>query len=79
MTAPDSRDRLVLIGMGFLGLLGPALILVVTLGALVFFGDLALGRITPVEFLELYLIELVLFAAVAYGIYRLIFWLVKDQ
>jgi hypothetical protein len=76
---PESRDRLVLIAIGFLVLLAPALILVITLGTLVLFGDLALGRLTPVEFLELYLIDLVLFFVLAYGVYRLTLWLVKRQ
>jgi hypothetical protein len=76
---PDSRDRLVLIAIGLLVLLAPALILVITLGTLALFGDLALGRLTPVEFLELYLIDLVLFFVLAYGVYRLTLWLVERQ
>lgn len=76
---PDSRDRLVLIAIGLLVLLAPALILVVTLGTLVLLGDLAFGQLTPVEFLELYLIDLVLFFVLAYGVYRLTLWLVKRQ
>ncbi|WP_152042566.1 hypothetical protein [Salinigranum salinum] len=79
MIPPDSRDRLVLIAIGLLVLLAPALILVITLSTLVLFGDLALGRLTPVEFLELYLIDLVLFSVLAYGVYRLTLWLVERQ
>lgn len=79
MIPPESRDRLVLLGIGLLVLLGPVLILVLTLGALVFFGDLVLGRLTPVEFLELYIIELLLFAGFGYGIYRLTLWLVVHK
>jgi hypothetical protein len=76
---PDSRDRLVLIAIGLLVLLAPALILVVTLSTLVLFGDLAFGRLTPLEFLELYLIDLVLFFVLAYGVYRLTLRLVERQ
>lgn len=77
MGSPDSRERLVLVGIGLLMLLGPVSILVVTLAALVFFGDLALGRITPIEFLELYIIDLILFVGLGYGVYRLTLRLVK--
>lgn len=79
MMSPGSRDRLVLLATGLLVLLGPVLILVLTLGALVFFGDLALGQVTPVELLELYVIELVLFIGFAYGIYRLTLYLVVHR
>ena len=43
MIPPESRDRLVLISIGFLVLLAPALILVITLGTLVLFFVLAYG------------------------------------
>lgn len=79
MISSESRDRLVLLAIALLVLLGPVLILVLTLGALVFFGDLVLGQVTLVEFLELYLLELLLFIGFAYGIYRLNLWLVVHQ
>jgi hypothetical protein len=79
MIPPESRDRLGLLAIGLLVLLGPVLILVLTLAALVFFGDLVLGRLTPVEFLELYIIELLLFTGFGYGIYRLTLWLVVHK
>ncbi len=79
MIRPESRDRIVLLAIALLVLLGPVLILVLTLGALVYFGDLVLGRVTLVEFLELYIIELLLFTGFAYVIYRLTLWLVVHQ
>lgn len=79
MLPPDSREHLVLLGIGLFLLLGPVLILVLTLGALVLFGDLALGRITPVEFLELYILDLILFVVFAYGVYRLTLWMVEHR
>lgn len=62
---PDSRDYLVLLVIGLLVVLGPVVVLALTLGALVLFGDLALGRITPVEFLELYVLDLVVLVVLA--------------
>ena len=79
MLPSNSRDRLVLLVAGLLVLFGPVLILAFTLGALAFFGEPALSRLTPVEFLELYLIDLALFAGFGYGIYRLTLWLVEDR
>jgi hypothetical protein len=79
MISPDSRDRLVLLVVGVLVLLGPVLILVLTLGTLILFGDLAVGEITPVEFLELYILDLLLFVVLAYGIYRLTLWMVEHR
>ena len=79
MFSPDSRDRLVLLVAGLLVLLGPAVVLVFTLGALALFGELALGRLTTVEFLELYLLDLALFLGFGYGIYRLTLWLVEHR
>jgi hypothetical protein len=71
MSADDSRDRVVALAYGVLILLSPAVILVLTLGFLTFTGDLVLGRVTPLEFLELYIIELVVLAGFGYGLYRL--------
>lgn len=79
MIGPESRHRLILLAIGLLVLLGPVIILIATLGVLVFLGDLAVGRITPIDFLELYLIDLVLTVGLAYGIYRLTLWLVVHQ
>lgn len=79
MKPTDSRERLVLFAIGLLILLGPVLILAVTLEILILFGDLELSQITLVEFIELYIIDLVLFSGLAYGIYRLILWLIEHQ
>lgn len=74
-----SRERFIVFAIGFLVLLGPMLILVLTLAALVLLGDLALGRISLFDFLELYIIDLTLFVGLAYGIYRLTFWVVETR
>ncbi len=79
MTASNSRDRLVLLAVGVLVLLAPAVILLLTLGVLALLGELALGDLTPVEFLELYVVDLVVLAGLAYGIYRLTRWAVTRQ
>lgn len=79
MGSSDSRDRLVLLGIGLLVLLGPVVIIVLTLGALVLFGALAVGDVTFVELVELYLLELVLFVGFSYGVYRLSLWLIRNQ
>jgi uncharacterized membrane protein len=63
---------------GLLIVLGPVLILVFTLGTLTLFGDLIVGQLTFIELLELYLIELVAFLGLAYGIYRLTLWAVQE-
>lgn len=79
MLSPDTRDRLTLLTIGLLVVLGPVLILGFTLGVLVLFGELAIGQLTPIEFLELYVIELLLFVAFAYAIYRLTLWTVINK
>jgi hypothetical protein len=73
MAPPISRDYLVLFAVGCLVLLGPARILGGT------FGDLALGRISLVHFLERYVLDLFLFVVLAYGVYRLTLWLVRHR
>ena len=65
--------------VGLLVVLAPALVLALIVGFLVLTGDLVLGRITPLEFLELYIIDLVLVVGVGYSVYRLTLWLVKDR
>ncbi|WP_436909872.1 hypothetical protein [Halosimplex marinum] len=67
----DIPDHIVLILMGILVILAPAVILGLTLEFLVLTGDLVLGRVTLVELLELYLIDLVAVSVVAYLVYRL--------
>jgi hypothetical protein len=75
----SSRNRLFLLAVGLVVVLGPVVILVLTLSALVLLGDLTLGQVTLVEFLELYLIDLVVFVVLAYGVYRLTLWLVEHE
>jgi hypothetical protein len=75
----SSRDRLILVLTVLVVLFAPILIMASMLGLLILTGDLVLGRITPIEFLELYVIELVLFVVFAYGIYRLTIWLVEHR
>jgi hypothetical protein len=79
MFPDDSQDRIVFLVLGLLVLLAPVVLLVLTLGFLVITGDLVLGRVTPVQFLELYLIDLTVLLVVGYGVYRLTLWLVADR
>lgn len=79
MLSPDSRDQFVLLLVGIFVLLAPVLIIALTLGALVIFADLVLGRITPVELLELYILDLLLFVVLAYGVYRVTLWMVVHR
>ena len=79
MSPVDSRDRLVVLAIALLVILAPALVLALTVGFLVFTGDLVLGRVTPLEFLELYIIDLILIAGVGYAVYRLTLWLVENR
>ena len=79
MSPVDSRDRIVVLVIALLVVLAPALLLALTVGVLVLSGDLVLGRITLLEFLELYIIDLVLIAGVGYAVYRLTLWLVKNR
>jgi len=79
MAPLGSRDRVVVLAIGLLVILAPALLLALTVGFLVLTGDLLLGRLTLLEFLELYIIDLVLFAVAGYGIYRLTLWTVGNR
>ena len=67
---PLRRTKLVVVGV--LLLLVPALILVATLGFLLVAEGLVLGELSLLELLELYVIELLLIAAIAYALYRLL-------
>lgn len=75
----DSRDRVIVLAIGLLVILAPALLLALTVGFLVLSGDLVLGRLTPLEFIELYIIDLLLFAGAGYGVYRLTLWTVENR
>lgn len=71
MLSPESQRRVTLVGIGLLLLPGPVAILVLTVGFLLPTGDLIRGRVTPLEFPELSIIDALLFDGLAYGIYRL--------
>jgi TRAP-type mannitol/chloroaromatic compound transport system permease small subunit len=66
------RRRIKLVVVGVLLLLVPALILVATLGFLLVAEGLVIGELSLLELLELYVIELLLIAAIAYALYRLL-------
>jgi len=79
MAPVESRDRVVVLVIALLVILAPALLLALTIGFLILTGDLVLGRVTPLEFLELYIIDLILIAGVGYAVYRLTLWLVANR
>ncbi|QLG62754.1 hypothetical protein [Halorarum salinum] len=79
MVRSDLADRLVVLAIGLLIVLGPVVLLVLTLGFLMVTGDLLVNQVTPVEFLELYVIDLLLFSAFGYGVYRLTLTLVESH
>lgn len=79
MALKDISDASVVIAIGFLVLLAPVVIIAMTVGLLVYTGDLILQGVTPLVFLELYLIEIAVFAAFTYVIYRLTKVLVVHQ
>jgi len=79
MPISPSQKRIALLVIGLVILFAPALFVVATLEFLILSGDLALNEITLLEFLELYLIDLVLFVVLGYGVYRVTFWLIQNQ
>lgn len=79
MLSGGSRDRLILLAYALLILFAPIAILTLTLGFLSLTGDIVLGELTPLEFLELYIIELVLIVGFGYGIYRVTLWVVEHR
>jgi len=79
MSQSGQRNTLVVLLVGLFLLFAPALFVVATLEFLILSGDLVLSEISPLEFLELYIIDLALFAGVGYGIYRLTLWVVTNR
>jgi len=79
MPVSPSQKRIALLVIGLVILFAPALFLVATLEFLILSGDLALNEISLLEFVELYLIDLLLFVVLGYGVYRLTLWLIKNQ
>jgi len=78
MTRPTRRNWLVLIAIGLLFIFTPALILIATLEVLFIFGEVDLSNISPLEFFELYLVDLLLLILFAYGIYRMTMYAVES-
>mgnify|MGYP000415736757 CR=1 FL=1 len=74
MASDGGRSNLKTIALGLAVLFVPALIIVATLEFLILTGDLVLNELTPLELVELYLIDLVLFAGGAYLLYRLLLY-----
>lgn len=79
MASSDATNRVIIFAIGLLVLLGPVVILGITLAFLVVSEDFLLGQLTPLEFLELYTIDLIPFAVFAYGLYRLTLLLVENR
>ena len=73
MTLDDIPDTFVVVAISLLVLLAPAVLIGMTVGLLVYTGDLILEGVTLLVFLELYLVEIVFFAAFTYVLY----WLTK--
>ncbi|AUG46690.1 hypothetical protein BVU17_03825 [Haloarcula taiwanensis] len=79
MPVSPSQKRIALLVIGLVILFAPALFVLATLEFLILSGNLALSDISLLEFVELYLIDLVLFVLLGYGVYRLTFWLIQDR
>jgi len=79
MPVSPSQKRIALLVIGLVILFAPALFVLATLEFLILSGNLALSEVSLLEFVELYLIDLVLFVLLGYGVYRLTFWLIQDQ
>lgn len=79
MPVSPSQKRIALLVIGLVVLFAPALFVLATLEFLILSGDLALSEISLIKFLELYLIDLLLFVVLGYGVYRLTFWLIQSQ
>lgn len=79
MSQSGQRNNLTILLIGLFLLFAPALFLVATLEFLILSGDLVLNEVSPLELLELYLIDLVLFAGVGYGIYRISLWIIANR
>jgi len=67
----QEEDRRWLIAVGLLVVVTPALTLAVAYVVLVATQSVLVGQITPVEAVELYLVELAAFALFSYLLYRL--------
>jgi hypothetical protein len=72
-------DKFWMLVTGLLVVILPALTLLVAYVALTATRSVAIGRLTPVEAVELYLIEVVAFALFSYLLYRLTLYSVRRQ
>lgn len=72
MRIPEMPDRVVLLLVGVSVIFLPVILLGLTLGFLVFVGDLVPARLSLLELLELYVLELLVLGGFAYGLYRLV-------
>lgn len=72
MESPEIPDRLVLLLIALLVLFSPVVILGLTVLFLQWTGDLLIGELTLVEYLELYILELLIFVGFSYALYRLV-------
>jgi len=68
----EASDRLILVLVGLLLLLSPALLLLVTLAFLSITGELVLGRLTTLELIELYLIDFLLVGGILLAMFALL-------
>lgn len=72
-------DRATLLAVGLLILFTPVVLLSITLGFLIVAEGLVFGELSYIEVLELYLIELALFAGFGYLLYRLLLFSVEHH
>lgn len=79
MIDPGRRDWLTLVLIGLAILLMPAVFLLLTLEALILFGDIELADLTLVQLVELYLLDLAVLLAFAYAVYRVTLYAVEEQ
>jgi hypothetical protein len=71
MELPEISSRVQLLVLGLIVFFLPVLFIVFTLAFLEFSGAVLLAELSALELFELYVIELVLFAVVIVGLYRL--------
>ena len=74
MVSSDLQTRLSLLIIGILLIFAPAFFVLLTLEFLILSGDLLLSEVTPLELLELYILDLVFLLLFAYAVYRVTSW-----
>ncbi|WP_227133387.1 hypothetical protein [Halorubellus salinus] len=73
------RNRLIAIAIGLLLLFTPAILIILSFAVLSLTTEIVLDQITPLVFVELYLLDLLLFVAFGYGVYRVTIWVVTNR